>query len=432
MKITGKSSAEIFESVRSLVQSGQLPSGQPLPAVRDLAVALGVNRNTVASAYRRLTSGGIAIAQGRLGTTIFWQASPGEQEGASPGSPLVDLASGNPNPEFLADTGKLPARQQARPRLYGETTVDEELETVIRRWLDPDCLQPYEVNLTHGAVDAIERLAAAHLLAGDKVAVEEPCFLGTINALRVGGAQAVGVDVDEQGMRPEMLARALRAGAQAVLITPRVHNPTGCSLTEQRATALRDCLERFPNVLVIVDDHFALLADSVYHSVVPPSTKRWALVRSMSKALGPDLRMAFVASDKLTSQRLRLRLAPGMSWVSHLLQDLVSACLTSSSVARQVSHAKAEYAVRRRELQDALASQGIPVPTTGDGFNVWVPLQRDARELAQAMARRGWLVRSGDAFEVQAQSRALRITVSTLINGQARRLAADLRSCLDA
>ena len=68
----------------------------------------------------------------------------------------------------------------------------------------------------------------AHLTPGDKVAVEDPCFLGTINALRLAGMHSVGIEVDAQGMRPEKLALALDAGVRAIVITPRAHNPTGC------------------------------------------------------------------------------------------------------------------------------------------------------------------------------------------------------------
>lgn len=56
MKIQGKTAAEIFESVRGLLQSGSLRAGQALPPVRDLAIELDVNRNTVAAAYKRLAT----------------------------------------------------------------------------------------------------------------------------------------------------------------------------------------------------------------------------------------------------------------------------------------------------------------------------------------------------------------------------------------
>ncbi|MFZ5457629.1 GntR family transcriptional regulator [Acidovorax temperans] len=414
MEIVGKTAAEIFDSIRALTQAGSFKPGQELPTTRDLAATLGVNRNTVSMAYQRLSAAGIAVTQGRLGTFIRKQPDPGEQEGLLLGSPLADLGSGNPNPVWLPDIGAALTRKPYRPRLYGEATVDPEMEVLARQSLTGDCPGQFEVSLTSGAVDAIERLLTAYLVAGDKVAVEDPCFIGSVNTLRIAGLQAVGVPVDTQGMSVEGLEQALAQGAQAVIVTPRAHNPTGCSLSAARARKLRAVLARYPHVLVIADDHFSLLAATGYHDVIPPSAKRWALVRSVSKMLGPDLRFAFVASDEQTAQRLRLRLAPGTNWVSHLLQDAVVACLSSPEVAKQLVQAREDYARRRDLLTAALGVQGIAVTSPADGLNLWVPLPGDSHQTVLALAQRGWLVRGGEAFAVQAPAHGLRITVSTM------------------
>ena len=119
MRIFGKTSGEIFDSIRALTQTGGLMPGQELPTVRDLAVTLGVNRNTVSLAYKRLVTAGVAVTKGRLGTVIREQLRPGEQEGSLPGSPLVDLGSGNPNTHWLPDIGAILASRPYRTRLYG-------------------------------------------------------------------------------------------------------------------------------------------------------------------------------------------------------------------------------------------------------------------------------------------------------------------------
>lgn len=430
MEITGKTAAEIFDSIRALTQAGSLKPGQELPTTRDLAATLGVNRNTVSMAYKRLTAAGIVVTRGRLGTFIRKQLDPGEQEGLLPGSPLADLGSGNPNPVWLPDIGAALARKPYRPRLYGETTVDPEMEALARQSLTGDCPGQFEVSLSGGAVDAIERLLTAYLVAGDKVAVEDPCFIGSVNTLRVAGLQAVGVPVDTQGMSAQGLERALAQGAQAVIVTPRAHNPTGCSLSAARTRQLRAVLARYPHVLVIADDHFSRLAVTDYRNVIPPSARRWALIRSVSKMLGPDLRLAFVASDEQTAQRLRLRLAPGTNWISHLLQDAVVACLSSPDVATQLAQAREDYARRRALLTAALSAQGIAVPSPADGLNLWLPLPQSSQSAALALARRGWLVRAGEAFAVQAPAHGLRITVSTIDEASAQAFASALSHVL--
>lgn len=430
MKIHGKTAAEIFDCVRALTQSQQLRPGASLPPVRDLAAELGINRNTVAAAYRRLVTAGIAVTQGRLGTVIRGQYEPGEQEGALAGTPLTDLASGNPNPAWLPD---LPAALQVKPykpRLYGEPTVNAGLEDYVRKWFEPDSPAPFEVDLAHGAVDAIERLLSSYLVAGDKVAVENPCFLSSINTLRAIGLQSVGVPVDAEGMRVDWLEAALAKGAQAVILTPRAHNPTGCNLSEKRARALSRLLAKHPNVLVIVDDHFALLSTAAYQSAIPRNAYRWALVRSFTKALGPDVRIAAIASDAATSKQLRLRLASGTNWVSHLLQDIVEVIVTRPETIELMSKARNDYGQRRQALEKALRSQGVEFAAQGDGLNLWVPLRTDDQAIALALARQGWLVRHGETFAVQDAVQGLRITISSIEPAQCERLAQDIKRSL--
>lgn len=431
MRIAGKSAADIFESIRALVQNGQLPPGAALPTVRDLALQLTVNRNTVAAAYQRLVTAGIAVTRGRHGTFIRERQAPGEQEGSPFDSPLTDVASGNPAPDLLPDPLQYLNREAYSTRLYGEAVINPELEALAIDWFRDDCANPYEVNITHGAVDAIERLLITHLVTGDKVAIEDPCFLGSINTLRLKGFQILPVTVDERGMRPEALAQALAEGARAVICTPRAHNPTGCSVDAARAKVLKKLLAQHPNLLIIEDDHFALLANTPCHSLVSPTNRCWAMVRSVSKCYGPDLRIAFVASDPETSQRLRMRLASGTTWVSHILQNIVFNLLRSKDVKKIVAAARNSYTEKRTRLIHALEKKGIAVQSQADGLNVWVSLAASTASVTERMAQRGWLVRNGEGFYVSNSQPALRLTIATLSLSQIENLADDLLQCLD-
>lgn len=430
IEIKGKSAQEIADCIRALVQNGELTPGAALPPVRELAQTINVNRNTVAAAYQRLVTAGIAMTQGRHGTSICEAPQAGEQEGLSSSTALIDLADGNPNPSWLPSVASLLAGTLPRPYLYGDDTLLGELRALGEQWLAPDCPAPCNLELTHGAVDAIERLAAALLVPGDAVAIEDPGFLGTRNALRLAGMPTIGVEIDPQGMTPASLQASLEKGARALIITPRAHNPCGCSLSKKRAQQLHKVLSRFPEVAVIVDDHFGLLNETPYYSVIPATTQRWALVRSVSKGLGPDLRVAFVGCDSVTAGRLRTRLTSGTNWVSHILQAAVVTGLKSEQSLARMDEARTGYARLRHELCEALGQMGIAVTPPDGGFNVWIPVPRDAKDVAYELAKKGWLVRLGTAFDVDGQSRALRITVSHLKNDQAQAFARDLKACL--
>lgn len=428
--IIGKTANEIFDSVRLHVQSGELQPGDTLPPVRELAVSLAINRNTVAAAYKRLVTSGLAQSLGRNGTVIAAPNFQPAREGNAPQTRLIDISGGNPAPDRLPDVRRYVSAIDATPRLYGDAAINARLSAWAANWMADDHPADGEINLASGAVDAVERLLCAHLLPGDSVAVEDPCFLSSINMLRYAGFSPAPVAVDHDGMRANALESALQNGARAVIITPRAHNPTGCSLSAARAAALCEVLSRYPQVMVIVDDHFALLSAADWHPVIPDTTRRWALVRSLSKALGPDLRMAMIACDTTTSAHLRLRLNPGSQWVSHLLQDLAFACLIDDHFQEMLEENRRFYASQQRKMATALHECGVHHVLAGDGLNLWLPLTGPSQPVAFLLAQAGWLVREGEPFGLQTPSHGLRLSLSTLNDDDIARLAGDIQYAL--
>lgn len=428
-EIAGTSAADIADSVRTLQQRGVLRPGDLLPPVRALADQLGVNRNTVVAAYRQLTQAGVVVTRGRGGTLIAG-LDPVAQEGFAADSVLRDVGTGNPDPRLIPDLTPALASVAGRPVLYGEPVIDPDLERFALSWmqeaLDP-ALQPH-LTVTSGASDAIERLLAQSLTRDDAVALEDPCFLSTMNIVRLGGYRPVPVAVDDEGMTVAGLQAALDAGVRAVVCTPRAQNPTGASLTARRAEELRDVLDAHPYVLVIEDDHFSLLAPTPYASIIGPAHERWALVRSVSKFLGPDMRLAVTASDPVTAERLALRLSPGTMWVSHVMQQLAAAMLRDEEVHRLIATAGARYAARNRSFVALLAARGVQA-SGESGLNVWVDVRDEAAVVADRLARRGWLVRPGSEFTLEDESaggRQVRVTVHDLDDAELRRLADDV------
>ncbi|GAA4189416.1 aminotransferase class I/II-fold pyridoxal phosphate-dependent enzyme [Microbacterium oryzae] len=427
--ITGHSAAEIAESVRGLIERGALAPGAALPSVRALAESLGVNRNTAVAAYRQLAQAGLVVTLGRAGTHVADRATLA-QDGFAADSVLRDVGTGNPDPRLIPDMSAALTALAGRPVLYGEPVIDAGLAERARAWLGDDVASPDEMRLTvtSGAFDAVERLLAQALTRDDAVAVEDPCFLATIRTVRLAGYRPVAVPVDEEGMTPDGLRAALAEGVRAVVCTPRAQNPTGASLSARRAAELRAILAEHPYVLVIEDDHFSLLSRHPYHSIIGPEHRRWALVRSVSKFLGPDMCLAVTASDAETAERLAMRLSPGTTWVSHLLQRLALALLTDSAALDTIERAGEHYAERNRSFAERLRRHGIDTAPL-DGLSLWVRLPLPARTVSERLMRRGWLARTGDDFALSrggAASHHLRLTVHGLDDANAETLAADL------
>ncbi|MFE9722520.1 aminotransferase class I/II-fold pyridoxal phosphate-dependent enzyme [Streptomyces sp. NPDC005794] len=413
-RINGRRASDIAASVERGVASGDLEPGHVLPPMRELATLLGVNPNTVAAAYRSLRERGVIETAGRRGSRVRSRPASTARGSlrveAPPG--VRDLGDGNPDPALLPDLGEaLAVAAEAYGRelgLYGDAAVVPRFAELARAGLDADGVPAGPVAVTSGALDAIERVLTAHLRPGDAVAVEDPGWGALLDLVPALGMRVVPVALDEEGPLPGEVERVLRAGARALVVTDRAQNPTGATVGSRRAKELRSVLAEHPGVLLIEDDHGHAIVDLPVHPLAGV-TERWAFVRSVSKAYGPDLRVAVVTGDGLTVDRVtgRQRLGPG--WVSGLLQRTVAhlwetGAVDAAAVARS-------YGERRDALVRALGERGVTVYGR-TGMNVWVPVSDETGAVAR-MLHSGWAVAPGARFRM-VSPQGVRLTVSSL------------------
>lgn len=425
--IQGDSTTALVDSVEAGVRTGALAPGTPLPTVRALATSRGISPTTVAGAYAALRARGLLSTSGRRGTRISARPPltlPLTRSELIPDG-LRDLARGNPDPAFLPRLGRALRRLPDRQRVYGEPLQLPELIVQARRQFVADDIPADHLTVVSGAMDGVERVLLAHLRPGDRLAVEDPGYPAVLDLVAALGLQAEPVPMDEQGVTPEGLARALRAGAQACVLTPRAQNPTGAAFDPRRVRDLQRVLAAHPRTLVIEDDHAGVVAGAPALTLGPRT--RWALVRSVSKSLGPDLRVALVTGDASTIARVEGRQSLGCGWVSHLLQRTVATLMADSSVQRGLKSAARGYAERREALIAALARHGIEAHGRS-GFNVWIPVREEALPL-QALAATGWALKAGERYRSKSGP-ALRVTIATLQPVEAERLAADIAQTL--
>ncbi|MFJ9769378.1 aminotransferase class I/II-fold pyridoxal phosphate-dependent enzyme [Streptomyces erythrochromogenes] len=413
-RIAGRRTSEIAASVEAGVASGELPPGSLLPPMRELAGVLGVNPNTVAAAYRTLRERGVIETDGRRGSRVRARPSNTPRDALRMVVPagVRDIAQGNPDVSLLpALDGALAAaarRHAQEPTLYGADPVAPDLARIARADFDADGVPPGPVAVASGALDAIERVLTAHLRPGDAVAVEDPGWGGSLDLVPALGLRVLPVAVDDEGPQADAVARALAAGARALVVTSRAQNPTGAAVGAQRAGELREVLARHPGVLLIEDDHGHGIVDLPVHPL-GGVTRHWVTIRSTAKAYGPDLRLAVLTGDEVTLDRVRGRQRLGPGWVSRLLQHTVVELWTSRAVDR-TAVARA-YAERRDALVEALRERGVRAHGR-TGLNVWVPVADETVVVTRLLAA-GWAVAPGAVFRVEAGP-GVRLTVSQL------------------
>jgi DNA-binding transcriptional MocR family regulator len=416
--LSGTTSVNIAASVEGAVAGGKLGGGTLLPPVRTLATHLAVSPATVAAAYRLLQDRGVVVANGRRGTRVRSAPPIAVPRDVPLPRGTRDLSDGNPDPALLPDLAVALRRAASEQRLYGEELNDPELLARAREQFTADKVDGAHIAIVSGALDGIERVLREHLRAGDRVAVEDPSFTGVLDLLGALSLTPVPVLVDDQGMLPADLKRALRT-CSAVIVTPRAQNPTGAAFTARRARELRAVLAARPEVVLIEDDHAGPAAGADYLSLIDRNRERWAVIRSVSKFLGPDLRVALLASDAQTHARVEGRQTLGIRWVSHILQRVVVAMWRDRAPAR----AGRVYRERRDALLRALRARGIEAHGVS-GLNVWIPVAEESATV-QALLHAGWAVKAGERYRI-ATPPAIRVTIATLAPKDAERFAEEL------
>ena len=439
---------QVADALRQSIRAGQLKPGDRLPTVRRLASELGVSLTTVTAAFKSLAEDG--LTRGEIGRGTFVERV-GYEFACSPAAVSV-LTSARRSPGV-----KSPWRRRALVTLMGRlrsTFPDATncsfggpdpsllpLNLIKRHWKSvfddvtnrdlqyrtadpievlteilPARLSTEGIPVTGGdlvvgtsaqqfmalATDVVSRLGGPREAV---FAVEQPGYYTIFDTWDHAGVRMIGIETDEDGARPESLESAIRDGANAVLLTPRAHNPTGASWTPERLRALGDVLSQYPHVLAIEDDHFGDIAGEQAGSLLADARieDRVIYIRSFSKSIAPDLRLSVAAARPRLKALLQEAKSHADGWSSRLLQRVLAGVLQDQGLASWLGRVRHTYRTRRERVAEVLANCGLPgivVWPGRDGVNLWIHLPSgfDASEVIERAAALGVLVAPGEVF----------------------------------
>lgn len=172
--------------------------------------------------------------------------------------------------------------------------------------------------ITSGSQQALDLLGKILINPGDRILVEEPTYLGALQAWNAYGVEYVTVPTDEDGMRTDHLEAALRTGPKFIYALPNFQNPTGVTMSLERRRQLV-ALANLYGVPIIEDDPYGQLRYTGEHlpSLVvldgqqhKPDNGHYTgnviYLSTFSKTLAPGLRLAWVVAPQLVVQKLVL------------------------------------------------------------------------------------------------------------------------------
>jgi 2-aminoadipate transaminase len=450
---------QLFEQIAGQIRSGRLARGERLPATRELAGLLGLNRATVSAAYEMLESGGLIA--GHVGRGSFVTGSEAAPPAAGRGLDWKSLLGPN---EVLAAYAAPPTKKDlisfvvSRPsdalfpldefRAACQAVLERSDLAEILQLGSPSGYEPLRTHLldkarrqglatdgddliiTNGCQQALDLIGRVLLTAGDRVAIEDPVYAGLKNLLTGMGAQLVGVPVGQDGIDLAQLRRGLdRERPRFVVITSNFQNPTGATMPLAARQGLLEAAHA-AGIPVIENDPYC---DLRYLGQALPALKQLdqrggtVLLRSFSKVSFPGLRVGWALGPRPLIDRLRQAKEASDLHTDQLSQAVL---LEFAESGRLEAHRARVLAAGAERLAATLAAcrDFLPEGTTWTrpegGMNVWVRLAAplDAGDVLAGAQNHGVAFLPGRYFEVARRDPgALRLSFAGLTTGEIRK-----------
>jgi 2-aminoadipate transaminase len=430
---------QLYVQLKGLIESGGIARSSRLPATRELAGQLGLNRTTVSAAYALLEAEGLITGHVGRGsfvadrsTPVDWQGVLDSDVSASPAAPastpLASFSSSRPSEllfpleEFRATCSEVIASSDATAILQlGSPSGYPPLRRYLmeRSRAEGVARDSDDILITSGCQQAFDLLQRVLVRNGETVLVEDPVYLGVRKVFERAGTRLIGVPVGPDGLDLEALERVIsRERPRLLVVTSNFQNPTGATLTlAAREAVLR--LAQAAGVIVIENDIYGALA---YEGDPIPTIKRLdgagdtILLRSFSKLAFPGLRVGWVIGPRALIERL----TEAKQW-SDLHTDQLSQAvlLRFAESGRLERHRQRMLEAGRERLHAALdaCEEFLPVEAKftrpRGGMSLWIrlPESLDAGELLPRAEREGVTYLPGKYFAVsRPQPYSLRIS----------------------
>ncbi|WP_424940033.1 PLP-dependent aminotransferase family protein [Aliiroseovarius sp. S253] len=445
----------LVDGLVAAIKSGDLPEGEKLPPVRELAWELKITPGTVARAYSILGEEGWVSAEVGRGTYVRPLRDRPKQRARSSDGYLKHQAHAlhnEPETDFLfaprlPDVGQvdiirdairaaadLPDTLLLRYPFHGSQAYLREALLAHIPKHEQGGISADDIVVTNGGQNAIMLSMQTLLAEGTRVVmVEEHSYPGLRRAVELLGAKVVGVPMDEQGIDPQALAHVARSSGASLLFTmPEAHNPT-CRVTDTARRHEVVDVARTHGFHIVQDDCYRLgpaLGPS-YRSLLPEQS--W-FISSFSKTISPSLRAGYVVTPSGWASKMRRVVDVNYFGVSSPTAEILFQMLSHPDLEQSMT----EMRRRNREyIEIAVNMLGrYELGWSHDVPFFWLKLPHGWRvsSFCQKAENKGIRIRPGDDFALRdgPSPQAVRISV----NGQMpperfREVLAELVDLLD-
>ena len=286
--------------------------------------------------------------------------------------------------------------------------------------------------VTTGSQQALDLIGKTLISPGDKVIVEGPTFLATIQCFRLYGAELISAPIDGNGVKTDELEKLIAEHKpKFVYLIPTFGNPSGAMLSLERRKAVLEMAVKH-QTLIVEDDPYgdlyfgeapppSLLALS---PLVPGSRELLAHCGSMSKVLSPGLRVGWMIAPAELLAKATMCKQFSDAHTSTFAQATAAQYLKAGRMPATLAHVRKVYAERAQVMCDALRRElgdAIEFVQPQGGLFVWARLTgaggkvSDGGELAKRAIDKGVAFVPGAPFYCANPDHAtLRLSFATV------------------
>lgn len=350
------------------------------------------------------------------------------------GSAIRELLKFTEDPDMISFAGGMPApdafpieelsvacervlREQGEQALqYGSTDGYRPLREMIAQQSKRYGIEVTAENIliTSGSQQALDLLGRIFINPGDRILVENPTYLGALQAWNAYGAEYIPAPFDEEGMITSELENSLRSSPKFIYALPNFQNPTGVTLSFERRLQLIELSEKY-GVPIIEDDPYGQLrfegenlpAIEVLDSQIRAQDGCYSgnviYTSTFSKTLAPGMRLAWMIASPEVIQKLIMAKQGADLHTSTFNQMIAYEVGKDGFINEHVKTIRKIYRERRDVMLDTLAEhmpEGVTWTHPQGGLFLWLTLPEcvDSRELLQEALKFKVAFVPGDSF----------------------------------
>jgi len=334
----------------------------------------------------------------------------------------INLASGTPDPKKMPIKeikeaygeviDELGPKVLFYPGAGGQEELIKEIENKVIPLLGVNKRKSEKIVVTSGAQHAIE-LLGKYFLENDTIAVENPTFIETFNALKLRSSTTIPIPLESTGIKVEELENLLKIVKITLLyVIPNCHNPAGVNMSECKRKKLVELAEKY-DFYIIEDDPYRPIAGEVPQPIKNfDENGRVIYVSSFSKILAPGLRLGFIIAREDIAEKISLMEQLDFS-TSTINQYVVAKLIKKGIIHNRAEELYNYYRNKMKILIDSLNDKGLTSFNEPKcGFFLLLDLHKDSWEVFHKAVEKGLSFVPAKPFFLRGGETMARLSIS--------------------